>query len=273
VTGGSGFLGRHMLGSEARRRFQVIAPPSSMLDITDERRVFEQITEWRPAAVVHLAYRRDRASIVPASSAVARAAAKVRARLVHLSTDVVFGGRSLPYHEDDLPRPTIDYGRWKAEAEQEVFDAHPNALIVRTSLLYGTTHQAPIQRDVVEALQGRSSMTFFSDEFRCPAHAGDVAAAVLALVPRTDVTGVLHLAGPEAISRADFARATARWLGLDPSGLRTSTIAASGLDRPARVVLDSSKAAALGLRCRSLDEALVGPSEAPADRRSRRRSS
>lgn len=258
VTGGTGFLGRHLLRSDARRQWQFVAPPSSMLDITNERRVMEEIGEWRPSTIIHLAYRRDRESIVPASASIARAAAKVRARLIHFSTDIVFPGGTIDYDEDALPRPAVDYGRWKAEAEREVADALPNALIVRTSLMYGTEIRSPIQQDVADAIEGRSPMTFFTDEYRCPAHATDVAAAVLDLVRRTDVTGILHIAGPEAVSRADFARATARWLGLDPGRLRTSTIAESGLSRPARVVLDTSKAASLGIRCRTVDEALFG---------------
>jgi hypothetical protein len=67
---------------------------------------------------------------------------------VHLSTDVVFGGRPLPYTEADTPDPITDYGRWKTEAEAQVTAAHPGAILVRTSLIYGTEHLAPVQRDV-----------------------------------------------------------------------------------------------------------------------------
>ena len=70
------------------------------------------------------------------------------------------------------------------------------------------------------------------------------------------VRGVLHVAGPRAVSRAELARVTAVALGLDPTQVRTSTIAGSGLDRPARVVLDSSRAVALGLVVR---DPLAGP--------------
>jgi dTDP-4-dehydrorhamnose reductase len=255
VTGGSGFLGRHLLRADGRKRWEIVAPPSTMLDVADGRRVAEQISEWRPTVVIHLAYRRDdRRVIVDGSAAVARAAAKARSRLIHMSTDVVFPGGMRPYVEDDLTRPTTEYGRAKADAEAAVFAEHPDALVVRTSLLYGTTELAPIQQDVVDALSGRSSMVFFTDEFRCPAHAADVGAALVDLAGRPDVRGILHVAGPESIIRAEFARRTAAWLGLGTARLRTSTIAEAGLVRPARVVLDTDRAASLGLRCRSVDE-------------------
>jgi len=144
----------------------------------------------------------------------------------------------------------------KAEAERVVLEACPNALVLRTSLIYATDFLAPIQLDVERALRGQANTTFFTDEYRCPAHAADIADAVARLASMPQLTGPLHLAGPEVVSRADFARAVAGWLGLNPARLRTGTIASSGLDRAARIVLDSSLAARHGLRVRSIAEAL-----------------
>ena len=260
VTGASGFLGRHLVGSDAARGWEVFAPPSQTLDVTRAELVADTIREWRPAAVVHLAYRRDdRRIIVQGSANVARAAAAVDAHLVHLSTDVVFGGRPQPYTETDALTPVTDYGTWKAEAESAVATAHPTAVLVRTSLIYGTDRLAPIQHDVERALSGTSSMSFFTDEIRCPVHATDLARAVTTLAERPDISGPLHVAGPEALDRATFARLVANWLGADPrriAELRTSTIAESGLVRPACIVLDTTRAAALGLACRAASDVL-----------------
>ena len=99
-------------------------------------------------------------------------------------------------------------------------------------------------------------MQFFSDEFRCPAHAADVAGAIVLLADRPDVTGVLHVAGPQALSRAELAQAFAEQMGYDPQRVPVTTLAESGLDRPGKVLLDSSAAAALGVRCRSVEETL-----------------
>jgi dTDP-4-dehydrorhamnose reductase len=127
---------------------------------------------------------------------------------------------------------------------------------VRTSLIYGTDHLAPTQLEVRAAVTGRSSMSYFSDEVRCPVHAADLADAIGHLAARRDVVGPLHVAGPEAVDRPTFARLIARWMGHDPSLLRTSTIAESGMVRPGRVVLDVSDAAALGIHCRPVSEVL-----------------
>jgi len=137
-----------------------------------------------------------------------------------------------------------------------VMDACPTAVMLRTSLMYATDFLAPVQLDVERAVRGQASTTFFTDEYRCPAHAADIADAVARLASMPELTGPLHLAGPEVLSRADFAIAIAVWLGLNPARLRTGTIESSGLNRAARIVLDSSLAARHGLRARPVAEAL-----------------
>ncbi len=258
ITGATGLLGRHLQRSPSiEDRWELIAPGSGALDVRRRDAVLHMIGSWKPKAIVHLAYRKDdRRSIVDASRHVAEAAAACGARLIHVSTDVVFSGRPAPYRETDPVFPITDYGRMKADAEAEVMTHCPTAVLVRPSLMYGTDSLAPVQLDVQRAIRGENMMSFFTDEYRCPAHAADVAAAIGALASMPLVTGPLHVAGPHAISRAEFATAIARWLGFNPALLRTSTMADAGLDRPARLVLDSSKAASLGLHCRPIGEAL-----------------
>jgi dTDP-4-dehydrorhamnose reductase len=99
-------------------------------------------------------------------------------------------------------------------------------------------------------------MRFFTDEYRCPAHAADVAAALSALAARPEIRGPLNIAGPEAVSRAELAATFATWMGLDPRLLDTTTMGLSGTIRPSRVVLDMTLAASYGLLCRSLAETL-----------------
>lgn len=253
VTGASGFLGRHLVRGPVGSEWEILAPPSSAMDITDREQVLDTITGWKPDVVVHLAYRKDRRTIVDGSRHVAEAAADARSRLVHMSTDIVFGGRHDPYTEQDLPDPLIEYGVDKRDAELAVAAAHPAAAIIRTSLLYGTDTPSPFQLDLAAALgRGTSNMTFFTDEFRCPAHAADVAHAIGVVAPQRDVGGVLHVAGPDRVSRLDHARALAAHAGFHDADLPSSTIAESGQVRAGNVVLDSSLAGTLGVRPRSL---------------------
>lgn len=257
VTGGAGFLGRHLTGTEASHGWEIYAPGSRSLDIRDREQVRDEIMEWRPTVVVHLAYRKDdRKVIVDGTGYVAEAAARARARLVHMSSDVVFRGGAHSYDEQDLTSPTTEYGQWKAKAEELVLASQADVAVVRTSLLYGTSTIAPIQHDVAAVLRGTKKMRFYSDEIRCPAHARDVAAALAAIAGRPDITGVLHVAGPQAVTRAELARRFARWMGFDPERVPVGSRADSPVPRAGRVVLDCGRAAELGMRCRSLDEVL-----------------
>ena len=120
-------------------------------------------------------------------------------------------------------------------------------MIVRTSLLFGS-HELSVHELVVgDVISGRTRMSFFTDEIRSAAVVDDVATALVELAGRDDLSGRLHLGGPEPLSRAELAIRTARRHGWDESKLNFSTIEESGLVRPGRVVLDSSLAASHGL--------------------------
>lgn len=257
VTGASGFLGRHLVRGPATADWELIAPSSNGMDITDRSTTIDTIRDWSPDVVVHLAYRKDRRTIVDGTRHVAEGAAAAGARLVHLSTDVVFAGRLAPYVESDRPDPIIEYGRDKRDAERIVSEIDPTSAILRTSLLYGTDHPSAFQIELRETLRsGCSPTTFFTDEFRCPVHADDVATAISIIAEERGTGGVLHVAGPEPMSRLALAQTMAGRLGFSDPELRTSTIRESGLIRPGNVVLDSSLAATLGIECRSVSDAL-----------------
>ena len=237
--------------------WEIIAPTSSAMDITDRSQVMDTITGWKPDVVAHLAYRKDRRTVVDGSRHVAEAAVAARSRLIHVSTDVVFGGRPAPYTEQDIPDPLIAYGIDKRDAELEVAAIMPSAAIIRTSLLYGTDTPSPFQIDLAAALRrGGSTMTFFTDEYRCPVHAADVAHAIGVVAAQRDVHGLLHVAGPDRVSRLDYAVALARHAGHPRPELPSSTIFESGQVRAGNVVLDSSRASSLNIRLRALGDAL-----------------
>jgi dTDP-4-dehydrorhamnose reductase len=229
VTGASGYL-----GSELLRRSNATGERVEIRDRAAVRALFARL---RPDVVIHTAYRQDGEgaweTTVDGAENAAVAARAIGARLIHLSTDVVFDGRKgSPYVEGDTPCPVTEYGRAKAEAEQRVLRAHPGALVVRTSLIVGGPGLPPSKHELAAR---DPKMTFYEDEIRCPVQVGDLAAALLELAV-LDAEGIVHVAGADAVSRADLAElAVGRPVRRSPAGA----------ERPLDCSLDSSGARAL----------------------------
>jgi dTDP-4-dehydrorhamnose reductase len=252
VTGGAGYLGSELLRRAPGRGWSVRATYRSrpleldaewvQVDVRDADAVAAAVAG--ADAVVHTAYRQgadEWSTNVDGSAAVAAAARGVR--LVHLSSDVVFDGTRGRYREEDAPAPVNSYGRSKAEAERRVDELHPRATLVRTSLIYGGAEPGPQERLV------REGRRFFVDEIRSPVQVGDLAEAILELLP-LDVPGPLHLAGADDVSRYDFALL----LGADPARVEP---AHTTPDRAPDVSLDSSRAhTLLRTRLRGVREVL-----------------
>lgn len=261
VTGGSGYLGSRVVelaridwvvaATYLTRRMVMRGVVWQRLDLRDESAVAALLERVRPAVVVHTAAANPglgldfEATNVVGSRNVARAARACGARLIHLSTDVLFDGEKGNYSEEDPPSPVTPYGRSKALAEEAVHASGAEAVIVRTSLIYGWRPRLDRHtRRIVDGLRGGTPVRLFTDELRCPSWVESLAAAVVELAGR-DYTGVLHVAGAQVLSRYDFGVRLARFHGLDPGPIAPAVSRESGLRRPLDCTLDSSRARSL----------------------------
>jgi dTDP-4-dehydrorhamnose reductase len=200
----------------------------------------------------------------------ARQLAKRGVRFVHVSTDYVFPGNGdRPYREDDPTDPKTVYGSSKRAGEVAVLGTDPNALVVRTSWVFG-----PGLNFVVaildQAARRRSGeldgpLKVVNDQHGSPTYAEDLAQALLELCRRGagqlgGASGLLHLRNSGETTWYGFARAILDQAGysdipIDP--VPTSAIETAA-PRPAYSVLSCERAAQLGVALRPWGEALAG---------------
>lgn len=239
VTGGThGYLGRHVVRRAAALGHEVVAVGSAEADVRDRHAVDVLLERHRPDAVVHTAYvQSDWAVTATGAAHVARSAARHGARLVLVSSDVVFSGDAVHYDEAAPPDPLTPYGAAKAAAEAAALAVCEDVVVARTSLILGDG--ASQHERLVHALVAGAEGALFEDEGRCPVHVGDLADALVELSV-LDLQGVLHVAGADATSRLELGRLIARRDGLDPDRLRGRSRA--GVPGPLDVRLDSSRA-------------------------------
>jgi len=199
-------------------------------------------------------------AVVPAR--LAEACRKRGIRLVHVSTDYVFSGDSVvAYREQDAPRPRSVYGRSKLAGEENVLTTLSDALIVRTSWLFGRGRNfiASILAQARDQRAGLASdpLRVVDDQYGRPTYAHDLAEAILYLVER-GARGLYHVANHGVASWWELARESldaAGYEDLSVERIRTDELKLSA-PRPLRSVLDCSKAEALGVKMRNWREAV-----------------
>lgn len=271
VIGGSGFLGNEIIGQALNAGREVSATYFTRrsgksrdvswhrLDLRNRSEVIGLAETLGPDVIINSAFNQHEwASTADGAAHAALAARSTNSRLIHVSSDAIFGGAETPYDETADPDPTTPYGAAKAAAETAVKAITPTAVIARTSLIVGSVGVSSHERHVHALASGRSPGVLFTDDIRCPVHVADLAAAILELASSTR-TGIHHLGGAEAASRYDLGVLIARRDRLDPELLRRGLRAESPFPGPMNVRLDSRGTQAhLRTRLRGVHEYLAG---------------
>lgn len=197
-------------------------PELQSLDITQADAVLQALNSVGPKWVVNCAAYTavDRAEAEPdLAQAVngtgvqnlARACKAVGSKLLHVSTDYVFGGadgraaRREPYAEEDPPAPCGVYGRTKYAGEVAAQDVLGlDALVVRTSWLHGIAGPNFL-KTMLQLAEKQNSLRVVADQTGTPTYTGWLADVILRLL-RKDIGGTLHVAMRGETSWCDYAR-------------------------------------------------------------------
>lgn len=182
-----------------------------------------------------------------APAAIARAATKTGAWLIHYSTDYVFDGSgSTPWKETDATGPLSVYGQTKLEGEQAVATC-PKHLILRTSWVYAT-RGGNFAKTMLRLAAERDSLTVINDQFGAPTSAellADVTAhAIRTLQTRPELAGLYHCIAAGETTWHGYAQfvleqAAALGLPLKATADKVAPTATSSYPTPARRPLNS----------------------------------
>ncbi|HKI75871.1 MAG TPA: dTDP-4-dehydrorhamnose reductase [Candidatus Bathyarchaeia archaeon] len=245
VIGSTGLVGSKVVALAERYGFDAYGtqhsrrsplPKTLDLDITDRVATRELVEKIRPEAIVNTAAvtnvdycetHKEEAQRVNVDGVrnLAEAARDRQCRLIQVSTDFVFDGKSGHYSERDPPSPFQVYGQTKLEAEK-IVSSLPSYAIARPSVIYGW-NPTVVKRTasdsgkpmnfamfVLDKLKKKETVKAVTDQYSSPTFADNLAEALLRLTEHSE-NGIFHTAGGSCVSRFEFATKVAEIFGYE----------------------------------------------------------
>ena len=251
ITGASGLLGNAYAMAAVRRGHSVTALYNSNLpkarglsrvlqmDITQAEPLKALCLELWPDVIVNCAAISDPILVetnpklaekvnVSLPSTLAQLSTHLGARLLHLSTDMVFDGQnSNPYRSTDMPNPTNLYARTKLLSEKAVLKDNPeDPIVLRIPILMGNSPsgQRSIHEKLIASIHSGERPQLFTDEIRQPCSASNVAEVLLELSERRDLHGIFHWAGSEILNRFEMGQRILKHFGIPLDKIEASSL-------------------------------------------------
>ena len=262
VTGGTGFVGSNIVKVFAERHGAKVHCPvhrfvpadaggftTERLDLLDEAAVEASVAAFAPDVIVHSMILNDFAamyadrdlawrSYVGTTETLARAAGRVGAKMILVSTDWVFDGTQSGADEDTPPNPVNLYGVLKMASEQAALRSPARAAVARVSAVSGVhwlrDHTPRVQdggfgyfvTSIVDALEdGQEFAVWEADDINMvasPSLASECAEVMWRIAADESAEGVFHCCAAESTGRMDLARLACQVFDLDPSLLSSS---------------------------------------------------
>ena len=262
ITGANGQLGhemRNVLAGDSRFNTvytDVAGDDIVTLDITDEKAVERMVADHAINVIVNCAAytavdaaedNEQLAALLNADAVgiLARTAKRHGARMIHVSTDYVFDGKSnIPYTEEMPTCPQSAYGRTKLDGERQLLEAlGDDAVILRTAWLY-----SPYGKNFVKTMlalgKDKPALKVVFDQVGSPTCARDLANAIVTVISAdTWHGGIYHFSNEGVISWYDFTKAIHRLAGITTCDVQPchSDEFPAKAHRPAYSVLDKTK--------------------------------
>ena len=256
VTGASGQVGRELHDVlEEQHPGIAVYVDHSQLDITDKDATEAFLREGNFTHVINCAAytavdRAEEEKLKCASvnidgvTNLARFADELGVKIMHISTDYVFDGRSYrPYTESDKVNPISQYGTTKRKGETALLGLAPDSIIVRTGWVY-SPHGRNFVKTILRLSKSEKSLRVVCDQIGTPTYARDLAMAIATIIfARQWMPGIINFSNEGVCSWYDFAVAIQRIAGIDNCPIKPvhSSDYPTPAERPFYSVLDKSR--------------------------------
>ena len=269
LAGASGLLGSAVMAELNKRNYKVLAPDSDEFNLTDQELVLEYLRHNWPDIIINCCAVSDvdenemeteiMSELVNEYGALVLGCITrdMGMRLIHFSTSYVFdGARKEPYTETDRPSPINRYGRYKMAGERTVMAENPEALIIRSSWLFGPGRTNFVSMTARKAQLGEA-VEASKGIVASPTYSFDLAYATVELMEK-DASGVVHVVNKGSVSRYDLAKSVLKQLELKATLQAVPLDLAYMAKRPANTVLSTELLEAkYGILMRPWEEALA----------------
>ena len=216
ITGVTGQLGYDLVRElHERGEYNIYAPTSRELDITDRDKVMKTIKDYNPNVIIHCAAwtATDKAEKekelckkvnVIGTKNIVDASLEVGAKLLYMSSDYVFDGtKEGLYTEEDKPNPKSVYGDTKYRGEEEV-RRNPNHFITRISWVFGINGNNFI-KTMLKLSDKYKELSVVDDQIWSPTYTIDLA-KLLVEMSYTNKYGTYNVSNEGYCSWAEFAK-------------------------------------------------------------------
>jgi dTDP-4-dehydrorhamnose reductase len=215
VLGGGGQIAR-AVAATAKVPDEIVLKTRAELDISDAAGVARVLKEVRPSWVVNgaaytavdLAEDQPDQAMAANDTAVeilANATAQAGCRLLHLSTDFVFDGKSnRAYLPTDQTNPLSVYGLSKLGGERHVLQGAQGGIVFRTAWVYASAGRNFVLT-MLKLMREREQIRVVCDQIGAPTWAGSAAAAIWGLIEANVPGGIYHWTDMGVASWYDFA--------------------------------------------------------------------
>lgn len=151
----------------------------------------------------------------------ARLADELGTKIMHISTDYVFDGRTYrPYTESDKVNPMSQYGTTKRKGETALLGLAPESIIIRTGWLY-SPHGKNFVKTILRLSETEPSLRVVCDQIGTPTYALDLAKAIATIIfARQWTPGIMNFSNEGVCSWYDFAVAIQRIAGITKCPIR-----------------------------------------------------